>query len=129
MVIKLVQTVRASLIVFASKDHGSLPSCVNYRTLNTRTKRDSYPASCMNQFIDSLKVSAVLSTLITIVVYCQAKDEKNYHDKTAFTSFFELYRFVRVTFGLEYGPGTFGLAIDVILAAVQWQFALVYLKT
>lgn len=46
---------------------------------------------------------------------------------TVFTSRHGLYRFIRMPFGLRNPPGTFQLAMDVILSAVKGQIAFLFL--
>lgn len=53
-------------------------------------------------------------------------DERD-RDKTAFNSPYGLYRFIRMSFGLNNAPATFQMAIGVILDSVKWKFALVYI--
>jgi hypothetical protein len=48
-------------------------------------------------------------------------------DKTTFKSHYEIYRFLRLPFGLRNAPTTFQRAIDNILSGVKWKTCLVYL--
>lgn len=47
--------------------------------------------------------------------------------KSTFSSHHGLYRFIRMPVGLNKAPGTFQRVVDVILATVKWQWALLYL--
>lgn len=49
-------------------------------------------------------------------------------DKTTFTSYRGLHSFTRMPFGPSNSAGTIQSARDVMLSAVKWQFALVYLQ-
>ena len=117
----------ASPIVYAPKADGSLRFCVDYRRLNAITVRDAYPIPRMDECIDSLGHAKVFSTLDANSGYWQTNIRPEDIPKTAFTTHHGLYEFVRMPFGLKNAPATFQRALDMILAGVRWQFALVYL--
>lgn len=48
-------------------------------------------------------------------------------DKTVFASHHCLFRFVRISLGLNIAPRTFQRAMDIMLYSVKWWVALVYL--
>ena len=91
------------------------------------TVRDAYPIPRMDECIDSLGDAVIFSTLDCNSGYWQIPMAEEERDKTAFISHYDLYRWLRMPFGLKNAPGTFQRAADVILASVKWQFALVYL--
>ena len=117
----------ASPIVFAPKKDGTLRFCVDYRRLNAMTIRDSYPIPRMDECIDSLGNAQVFSTLDANAGYWQVELDERDKDKTAFVTHHGLYRYTRMPFGLKNAPATFQRAMDVILASVKWQTAIVYL--
>ena len=116
-----------SPIVFAPKKDGSLRFCIDYRKLNAVTIRDAYPIPRMDECIDSLADATVFSTLDCNSGYWQVEIPEEERDKTAFVSHHGLFRCTRMPFGLKNAPGTFQRAIDIILATVRWQCAIVYL--
>lgn len=126
-VIEPAQTEWASPIVFAPKKDGSLRFSVEYRKLNTVNVRDSYPIPRMDECIDSLGQATIFTTLDANSGYWQIEIDDDGRDKTSFTSHHGLFRFKRMPFGLKNAPGTSQRVVDVILATVKWQFALVYL--
>jgi hypothetical protein len=117
----------ASPIVLIPKPDGSIRFCVDYRRLNSVTRKDSYALPRMDDCIDSLGDSQYFSTLDANAGNWQISVAPEDRDKTAFTSHRGLYRFKRLPFGLATAPATFQRAIDVILSSVRFQCALTYL--
>lgn len=117
----------ASPVVFARKKDGTMRFCVDYRRLNAMTVPESYPIPRMDECLDSLGEAEIFSSLDCNWGYWQLSFSKADIDKTTFTSHYGTYRFKRMPFGLQNAPTTFQRAIDVVLASVKWQFALVYL--
>lgn len=81
----------------------------------------------MDKYIDSQREATEFSTLDAKTGYLQIKVGELDRDKTASTSGHKLYRFKRMTFGLQNAPDTFQRTTDVILFTLKWQFALDYL--
>lgn len=126
-VIEPPQTECGAMIVFAPKKEGHLRFYVNYRRLNTFEKQDRYLFPSMDECIGSIGDGAVPSILDANSGYCQAEINETDHDKTAFTSHHRLYQFTHLSFVIKDTSGTLQRTMDVIPAAVKWQFALVYL--
>lgn len=117
----------ASPIVLAPKPGGGLRFCVDYRRLNTVTKRDSYPIPRMDDCTDSLGQAKVFTTLDANWGFWQLPLRNEDREKTAFCSFDGLYQFTRMPFGLTNAPASFQRALDVILARYKWKTCLVYI--
>jgi Reverse transcriptase (RNA-dependent DNA polymerase) len=77
----------------------------------------------MNRSIVSLR----FSTLDANSGYWQVPVDPESRDKTTFTRHSGLFTFLRMPFGLTNTPATFQRALDIILARVKFDFALVYL--
>jgi hypothetical protein len=59
--------------------------------------------------------------------YWQVPVDPESRDKTTFTCHSGLFRFLRMPFGLTNAPATFQRALDIILARIKFDVALVYL--
>eukprot|EP00173_Palmaria_palmata_P000458 Plantae.Rhodophyta-Palmaria_palmata.ctg1209.p1 GENE.Plantae.Rhodophyta-Palmaria_palmata.ctg1209~~Plantae.Rhodophyta-Palmaria_palmata.ctg1209.p1 ORF type:complete len:666 (+),score=133.55 Plantae.Rhodophyta-Palmaria_palmata.ctg1209:1587-3584(+) len=126
-VIEPSQAEWASPVVLVPKSDGSTRFCIDYRRLNSLTKRDSYPLPRMDEFIDSLGDASFFTTLDANSGYWQVLMDEASRDKTSFTCHAGFYRFKRLPFGLINAPATFQRALDLILSGVRYEFALVYL--
>lgn len=82
----------------------------------------------MNEGIIYLGETKIFSTYTANSRYWQLEIEDENQDKTAFSFHQNLYRFLRIPFGLKNAPGTFEGTMDVILASIKWHFALVFLN-
>ena len=100
---------------------------VDYRELNAATVRDSYHLPRMDECIDSLGDSTVLTTLDCNSGYWQVEIAEEDRNKITFASHCSLYRFLRMPCGLKNAPATFQRAANIILSRVKWETALVYL--
>ena len=49
-------------VVLVRKKDGSLQFCIDFRKLNSLTRKDSYPLPCIGETLDSLVGSAIYST-------------------------------------------------------------------
>lgn len=81
----------------------------------------------MNQCIYALGEARIISKLDANADYWQVEIDLKDREKIAFKSHQGLYGIIRIPFGLKNAPGTFNRVVDVILSAVRWKFALVYL--
>jgi RNase H-like domain found in reverse transcriptase/Reverse transcriptase (RNA-dependent DNA polymerase)/Retroviral aspartyl protease len=117
----------ASPVVLITKPDGSVRFCVDYRKLNALTIKDSYPLPRMDECLDSLGDATIFSTLDCNSGYWQILMNEEDRNKTAFVTHCGIHRFKRMPFGLCNAPATFQRALDMILAKVKWNYALIYL--
>ena len=126
-VIESSQSEWTSPVVLIPKPDGSPRFCVDYRQLNERTVRDSYPLPRMDDCLDSLRDAQFFSTLDCNAGYWQMPLAEEDKPKTAFTCHCGTNQCTSLRFGLCNAPATFQRAIDMILSGVKWQNVLVYL--
>ena len=117
----------ASPIVLVRKRDGSTRFCVDYRKVNTVTRKDAYPLPRVDDTLDTLAGSKWFSTLDLISGYWQVEVDQKDREKTAFTTPEGLFEFNVMPFGLCNAPATFQRLMDLVLAGLQWSSCLVYL--
>lgn len=95
-VIKESSSVYASPIVLVRKTDGSLRLCVDYRQLNSKTKRDAFPLPRIVESFDALRGAKFFSTIDLASGYHQVAVRKQDQPKTAFTTPFGIFESVMV---------------------------------
>ena len=126
-VIKPSSSPWASPIVLVQKKDGSVRFCVDYRKVNTLTRKDAYPLPRVDDTLDTLSGSKWFSTLDLISGYWQVEMDDKDREKTAFCTLDGLFEFKVMPFGLCNAPATFQRLMDMVLAGLQWTNCLVYL--
>jgi len=118
----------ASPVVMVKKKDGSWRFCVNYRNVNSVTKRDCYPLPCIDDTLVALIGSKWFSTLDLANGYWQVEMDPVYAEKTAFcTSGGGLFRWNVLPFGLTSTGATFERLMERVLFGLLWEPCLVYL--
>ena len=111
----------ASPVVLIPKPDRSPWFCIDYRQLNERTVRDSYPLPRMDDCLDYLEDAQFFSTLECNAGYWQIPLAEEGKPKTAFICHCVTYQCTRLPFRLRNAPATFQRAIDMILSGFKWQ--------
>ena len=101
--------------------------CVDYRRVNSVTKKDAYPLPRISDTLDTLAGSTWFTTLDLLSGYWQVMLDEQDKEKTAFATRDGLYQFKVMPFGLCNGPATFQRIMDLVLSGLQWSVCLVYL--
>ena len=117
----------ASPVVIVQKEDDSYRFCVDYRKINTITRKDAYPLPRIDDTIEALSGSQWFSTLDLLWGYWQVEMSEKDRAKTAFSTHEGLYEFKVMPFGLCNAPATFQRLMDLVLSGIQWSSCLVYI--
>lgn len=117
----------ASPPVFVRKRDCKVRWCIDYRKLNSVTKRDVYPLPLIEECIDTLSGNEWFSKLDANSAYYQIKVKESDKDKTAFITKYGLFQFTRMSFGLCNAPSTYARVMNLVLRGLTWNIVLAFL--
>jgi len=126
-IIEPCQSEWASNIVLVKKKDGSIRFCVDYRKLNTLTRKDAYPLPRIETCLDTLAGAAWYSTFDLRSGFHQVSVSPSDVNKTTFVCHRGTFRFPRMPFGLCNAPSTFQRLMDTVLAGLNFEICLAYL--
>ena len=116
----------ASAPVLVRKKDGSVRWCIDYRALNDKTVKDSYPLPNIEDCLGALAGTQYFSTLDMASGYyqiCMAPEDRK---KTAFVTKYGLFEHKRMGFGLCNAPATFQRAVQLVSRGLLWDSLLAY---
>src|SRR6185295_3801042 len=116
-----------SPVVLVKKKNRKLRFCVDYRKLNSITKKDAYPLPRIDEMLNTLKGSKWFSTLDLASGYWQVAMHPTDREKTAFVTRYGIYEFNVMPFGLCNASATFQRLMDHVYKGIAWKFVVVYL--
>lgn len=117
----------AAPVVLVKKSDGSMRFCIDYRKINTITRKDSHPLPRITEALDALGGAKWFSTLDLRSGYWQIEMSKDSKEKTAFITHNGLYEFNVLPFGLCNSPATFQRLMTHALRGLEWDICLVYI--
>ena len=116
----------AAPIVIVRKS-GSIRMCCDFRRLNRKIRRDVFPIPRVQESLDSMSGSTVFSIIDLASAYHQVEMEPEDRPKTAFTTPFGLFEWIRMPFGLANAPATFQRLMTTIFKDDVLEHLIVYL--
>ena len=116
----------ASPVVPVPKADGSVRICVDYRKLNSVTTGDPYYMCTLDEILERVGGSKVMSKLDLAKGYYQIEVEPGSVDRTAFITPFGKFAFLRMPFGLKNAPAVFQRGMEVVLGGC-YAFAAPYI--
>ena len=117
----------ASNVVLVKKKDGSYRCCIDYRQLNSVTKKDVYPLPRVNDCLDAMATATLFSTFDLRSSYHQVQVAPQDRDKTTFICPRGMYRYRAMPFGLCNAGSTFQRLMDVVMSGLHLDVCLVYL--
>jgi len=126
-VIEESQSPWMSPAVLVKKKDGTIRFCVDYRKLNSKTVKDSFPLPRIDGILDQLSGNTWFSTIDLKSGYWQIKINSKDREKTAFSIGNGLWQFTVMPFGLCNAPATFQRLMEKVLHGLLSKICLVYL--
>ena len=117
----------ASPIILVKNEDGSTRFCVDYRKLNSVTRKDSCLLPRIEDTLESLAGAKWFSTLDLKSGYCQVELDPQDKEKAAFTAGGGPWQFCVMLFKLCNAPATFERLIEQVLTGLPIDVCLVYL--
>ena len=118
------------MVILVQKKDGTLWFCVDFRCLNARTKKDSYPLPWIQEALESMAGSAHLDLLSMDfkLGFWQIKMAPGSQQYTAFTvGNLAFYEFTRMPFGLCNAPVMFQHLMQNTLGELNLTYCVIYL--
>jgi hypothetical protein len=113
--------------LFVEKKDKELRLCVDYRPLNAVTIKNKYPLPRIDILFDQLAGAQVFSKIDVCSDYHQIKIRAEDIPKTAFTTRYDLYEYLVMSFGLMNAPTDFMYLMNSIFMAELDQFVMVFI--
>ena len=122
------QSLWCNMVVLVRKKNGGLQFCIDFRRLNSQTKKDAYPLPRMQETMESMEGAQFFSTMDLKSGFWQVKMAKDSQQYTAFTvGSMGVYEFLRMPYRLCNAPATFQRLMQNCLGELNLTYALIYL--
>ena len=116
-----------SCVLFVPKKNGKLRMCIDYRAINTITKKDKYSMPDAEQIIDNLQGAKYFSSIDLSHGYHQCILDKSDIPKTAFRTIYGSYEWKVMTFGLSNAVPTFVRMMNEVLLEHLGKYCMCFL--
>ena len=115
-------------IVLVRKKDGGLWFCIDFRWLNSWTKKDAYPLPQMQETMESMVGARFFSTMDLKSGFWQVKMAKDSQQYTAFmVGSIRVFEILRMPYRLCNTPATFQRLMQNCLGELNLTYALIYL--
>lgn len=100
---------------------------IDYRKLNEKTVSDKFPMPNIDHILDKLSKAQYFTTIDLAKGFHQVLVHKNDQAKTAFSTPYGHYEYVRMPFGLKNAPSTFQRLMNYVLRNYNNRICIVYM--
>ena len=101
--------------------------CVDYRRLNTKTRKDAFPLPRVEEIFDNLAGAKYFSTVDLKSAYNQVEIDESDQYKTAFTTPMGLYEYTKMPYGLCNSTATFQRLMHIVFREEMNEKVLIFL--
>jgi hypothetical protein len=105
----------------------SLRLCVDYRPLSAVTVKNKYPLPHIDILFDQLTCAKVLSKIDIQLGYHQIKIRSKDIPKTTFSTRYELYEYLVMSFGLTNDPAHFTYLMNSVFMLELDKFVVIFI--
>lgn len=117
----------ASPILFVRKPNGGLRFCVDYRKLNSLTKKDRYPLPLIDETLARLGHAKFFTKLDIRQAFHRIRMNEEDEDLTTFRTRFGSFKYRVMPFGLTNGPASYQHFMNDVLFDYLDKFVSAYL--
>lgn len=117
----------ASPILFVAKPNGSLRFCIDFRKLNSLTRKDAYPIPRIDELLGRLSKACVFTKLDIRQAFHRIRMDPESEALTTFRTRYGSYKCKVLPFGLCNGPGTYQRYMNDVLMEYLDDFCTAYL--
>jgi len=117
----------ASPVCLVKKKEGTYRFCVDYRRVNSVSKKDAFPIPDIQDRIDHLRGAKYFATFDLLSGYWQLGLTERANERSAFCTRRGLYQFTRMSFGLAGAPSSFCRLMSIVLQDLLYKVCLCYL--
>jgi hypothetical protein len=116
-----------SNLVPTRKKSGEIRICIDFQNMNKFSLKDNYPLPKMDHILQRVVGSSRISLLDCFSGYNQVLVHLDDQDKTAFTTPWDTFMYVKIPFGLMNVGSTFQRAMDITFVEESGKFIVIYL--
>jgi hypothetical protein len=116
-----------ALVLFVNKKDGPRRMCVDYRSLNEVTIKNKYPLPRIEDLFGQMRGAKIFSKIDLRSGYHQLNIQTEDVPKTAFTTRYELYWFLVMSFGLTNALAYFMNLMNKVFMEFLDQFVVVFI--
>jgi hypothetical protein len=114
-------------VLFVEKKDGTQRMCVDYRSLNEVTIKNKYPLPRIEDLFDQMKGASVFSKIDLRSGNHQLKIWESDIPKTAFRTWYRLYEYTVMSFGLTNAPANFMYLMNKVFMEYLDRFIVVFI--